>query len=127
MEAILTVLGMMILLPRFGLWGGAWLVATLMVINRAVIVCLLASRELEVNPVKYALQIYALPTAFGTAAFLFLLAIKRAGIAGHNWREIISAGLLMGIPYVALVYRFCLAGHHRELIRDRVLALVRPR
>ena len=71
-------------LRRFAVWGGAWLVAALMVINPA-------------------------------------------GVAGHNWHEIISAALLMSSPYVALVYQLCLGGHHRTLIRDRVLAPVRAR
>jgi O-antigen/teichoic acid export membrane protein len=122
-EAILTVAGMMVVLPRFGLWGGAWLVSSLMVVNRTIVVCLLAARELEINPLQYAVRIYTMPAALGTGALLFLLALKRTWIPGRTWGQALLAGLLMGIPYAALVYRFCLAGHHREMVRDKVRAL----
>ena len=126
-EAIFTVAGMMVVLPRFGLWGGAWVVAVLMVVNRAVVVCVLAARELGINPFEYAARIYAIPTALGMAAFLFLVVLKRTCIAGRTWGQAILAGLLMTIPYLALTYRFCLAGHHRELVRGRLRALWRGR
>jgi O-antigen/teichoic acid export membrane protein len=123
-EAILTVAGMMFLLPRYGLWGGAWLVASLMVVNRSIIVCLLTAWELEINPFEYAARIYSIPMALGAAALLFLMALKRTWIPGNNWRQAILAALLMGIPYAALAYRFCLAGHHRELLRGKVRSVV---
>jgi len=121
-EAVLTVVGMMYVLPRFGLWGGACFAASLMVANRAIVACLLAAHELEVNPLEYAARIYAVPTALGAAALLFLLALKRTWIPGHTWGQAIGAGLLMIVPYTALVYRFCLAEHHREMIRDKLRA-----
>jgi O-antigen/teichoic acid export membrane protein len=124
-EATLTVVGLMVLLPRFGLWGAAWLAAVLMIINRAVIVCILAARELEINPVEYALRIYAVPTALGAAAFLFLLVLKRAWIPGRTWGQAAVAAALMGIPYAALVYRFCLAEHHREMVRHKLYSLIK--
>ena len=123
-EAILTVVGMMILLPRYGLWGAAWLATVLMFVNRAVIVCLLASRELAINPLVYAARIYTAPTVLGAAAVVFLTALKRAWLPGQNWRQTILAGLLMGIPYTALAYRFCLAGHHRQMIQYKVRGLL---
>ncbi len=122
-EAILTVAGMMIVLPRYGLWGAAWLVALLMVLNRAVLVCLLAARELDINPIEYAARIYSMPSALGAGAFLFLLALKRTWLPGRNWGQSILAGFLMAIPYTALVYRFCLTDYHREMVRSKLRAL----
>lgn len=122
-EAILTVAGMMYLLPRYGLWGAAWLAAVLMFVNRAVIVCILAARELEVNPFVYAARIYSIPMSLGAGAVALLTVLKRTWIPGQSWRQAIAAGVLMGIPYTALAYRFCLAGHHREMLREKVRAL----
>jgi O-antigen/teichoic acid export membrane protein len=124
-EAILTVVGMMFVLPRYGLWGGVWLVAILMLVNRAVIVCLLASRELEINPLEYAARIYTVPTLLGAGATLFLLALKRTWIPGRTWGQAFLAVVLMAIPYTLLVYRFCLVEHHREMVRNKLRSILR--
>ena len=123
-ESLLTALGLMVVLPRYGLWGGAWLVSLLMLLNRAVLVCLLASRELGINALEYAARIYTMPTALGTGAFLLLMALKRSWIPGRTWGQVVLAAMLMGIPYALLTYRFSLAGHHREMVRGKALSLL---
>jgi O-antigen/teichoic acid export membrane protein len=123
-ESVLTALGLMVVLPRYGLWGGAWVVSLLMLLNRAVLVCLLASRELGINALEYAARIYAMPTTLGTGGFLLLMALKRSWIPGRTWGQVILAAALMGIPYALLTYRFVLAGHHREMVRGKALSLL---
>ncbi len=119
-EALVTAGGMAIVLPRFGLYGGAVLAASAMVIDRTVVVCYLVCRELKISFLGYAAKIYLLPVTFGAATTLFLFWVKRLWLPGRTWGQIALAGVLMLIPYTALIFRFCLAEHHRAFLLSRL-------
>jgi len=119
-EALVTAGGMAVVLPRYGLYGGAVLAASAMILNRTVVVCYLVCRELRINFFSYAAQIYATPTLIAAGSTAFVYWLKRTWIPGRSWGQILLAGFLMMIPYAALTFRFCLAGHHREVILNRL-------
>jgi O-antigen/teichoic acid export membrane protein len=123
-EALITAGGMFYVLPRFGLYGGALLAAGAMIANRSIAACILVSRELKISAAGYAAKIYLAPLAIATAVTLFLYAIKKFWLPGTSWAQITAASTLMMIPYLALTFRFCLAEHHREFARRRVLRLI---
>ncbi len=115
-EALFTAGGMAFVLPRYGLYGGAILAASAMVVNRTIIAGILVCRELKIGVIGYAAKIYALPVAIATGVTVFLYWIKRLWIPGRSWGQISLAAALMLIPYAALTFRFCLAQHHREVL-----------
>jgi O-antigen/teichoic acid export membrane protein len=114
-EALITAGGMALVLPRYGLYGGAILAASAMIANRTIIAGFLVCRELKIGFLSYAAKIYALPVSIGTGVTVFLYWIKRLWIPGRTWGQISLAATLMLIPYAAVTFRFCLAEHHREL------------
>jgi len=118
-EAILTIIGMILVLPRFGLWGAAWLSNGLMALNRGGLACLLICRELGVSVWQYALRIYAAPCAIGALSFALLFWLKRHGLPGRNWQEILEAGALMMVPYTLATYFFCISAGHRAMVGRR--------
>ena len=119
-EALVTAGGMAFVLPRFGLYGGAVLAAGAMIVNRAIVVSFLVCHELKTNVLTYVAKIYLPPVAIASAATALLYWIKRTWIPGRTWAQIVSAGVLMMIPYAALTFRFCIAPHHREILLNRI-------
>lgn len=115
-EALVAIAGLIVVLPRHGLLGAAWVIAVLMLLNRALNVLLLVSRELRMNPFGYAARIYAAPLAVALAASLTGFWLKQAVIPGRTWPELAAAaGVVLGI-YAGLAFRFCVAPHHRALL-----------
>ncbi|MGA7412295.1 MAG: oligosaccharide flippase family protein [Bryobacteraceae bacterium] len=123
-EAILTIIGMILVLPRFGLLGAAWVSNGLMALNRGGVACLLICRELGVSAWRYALRIYTAPCTIGVATFALLFWLKRHGLPGRNWHEIVEAGVLMIVPYALATYFFCLPVEHRAIVARRVQLIV---
>jgi hypothetical protein len=74
-EAILSIVGMILVLPRFGLLGAAWLTNGLMALNRGGLACLLICRELGVSAWQHAFRIYAAPCTIGALSFVLLLCL----------------------------------------------------
>jgi O-antigen/teichoic acid export membrane protein len=123
-EAILTIIGMILVLPRFGLLGAAWLTNGLMAMNRGGLACLLICRELGVSAWQYAFRIYAAPCTIGALSFVLLLWLKRHGLPGRNWHEIVEAGAFMIVPYALATYLFCLPAGHKALVARRLHRII---
>jgi O-antigen/teichoic acid export membrane protein len=123
-EGLVTVCGLWFVLPRFGLYGGALLAGFAMIANRSIVACILVSRELKINAVRYASRIYAAPLSISAGVTALLYAIKKLWLPGSSWTQVALASTLMLIPYLLLVIRFCLASHHRDFLKDRALSLV---
>jgi len=123
-EALLTVLGMALVLPRFGLLGAAWLANGLMALNRGLIVGWLLCRELDMSVGTFAARVYAKPCLVGAATFLGLMALKHQGLRGQTLPQILAAVFAMAVPYVAASYLLCISAEHRELVNRKMRALV---
>lgn len=123
-EALLTVLGMTFVLPRFGLLGAAWLANGLMALNRGLIVGLLACRELKMSVGTFAARVYVRPCLVGAVTFLALLELKHEGLRGRNLREILTAAFAMAVPYITASYFLCISEEHRAMVTRKVRALM---
>ncbi|MDP9169780.1 MAG: oligosaccharide flippase family protein [Acidobacteriota bacterium] len=114
LEAGLTVGGLAIVLRPYGLYGAAWVIATLMTLNRGIGLCCLVSRVLGINPLRYATRIYAVPALMGGLAWVFMTVLRTRFLPGRTVPELLLAGTLMMLLYAPLAFRFCVAPHHRE-------------
>ena len=124
-EALLTVLGMTLVLPHFGLLGAAWLANGLMALNRGLIVGLLLCTELKMSVGTFAARVYAKPCLVGAATFLGLMALKHQGLHGQTLPQILTAVFAcMAVPYVLHSYLLCVSAEHRELVNRKMRALV---
>jgi O-antigen/teichoic acid export membrane protein len=123
-EGLVTACGMWFVLPRFGLYGGALLAGSAMILNRSIMACILVSHELKINAAVYASRIYLGPLSISAGVTALLYAIKKLWLPGHSWGQIALASALMLIPYLLLVIQYCLAEHHRDFLKNRVLRLV---
>jgi O-antigen/teichoic acid export membrane protein len=123
-EAVITLVGMWFVLPRFGLYGGAVLTGSVMVADRTIVAGILVSRELKISAARYAARIYLGPVSICTAVTLMLYFVKKLWLPGRTWAQIAVAATLMLIPYLLLTFRFCLAEHHRDFLRNKLLGLL---
>jgi O-antigen/teichoic acid export membrane protein len=119
LESILAVTGMVIALPRFGLYGAAWVASSLASLDRGVIVCLLTARELGIRPAEYAARIYTRPLALAFAVLVALFGFKRI-VPGNTRPQLVAAVLFMGALYVPLAMMLCVESHHRAYLLERV-------
>ncbi len=126
-ESILTACGLIVVVPRFGLTGAAWLIAILMTLNRGIVACLLTARELHINPLRYAIRIYTRPWVLGSGMAAALWLIKRYWLAGTTWPAAILAIAIAGIPYALLAIAWVLAPQHREHLVVKVRSLFSAR
>jgi O-antigen/teichoic acid export membrane protein len=119
-EAILSIAGLAIVLPRFGLAGAAWVITILMTLDRGVVVAALFSREVAVHPFAYAVQIYARPVALGSGMALILWLLKTSWLPGENWLQVGGAVAIASALYVTLAGVFVLTPYHREQLLLKV-------
>jgi len=123
-EAILSFVGLIIVLPRLGLLGAAWFTNLLMALNRGLIACILLCRELDVSLWRYIVRIYTRPCLLGAAGFALLTLLKRTVLPGNSWRELILAALALGIPYLGATFAVCLSQQHQHLVVQKVRATI---
>lgn len=119
-EALITAAGLAYVLPRYGLYGGAILAASTMILDRMFVVCFLLCRELKISFFGYLAKIYTMPVSIAAACTLFLFWLQRTEIPGRTWGQVILASILMMIPYAALSFRLCLAEHHRQFLLNKL-------
>jgi O-antigen/teichoic acid export membrane protein len=114
-EGVVVILANLALLPTWGLLPAVWAGSAAMAINRGLILNMLVTRELGVNPWAYARAIYAVPAALA-AVEVALLAALRAAVHPDGWSGIALAGLLLAVTYIPLMLRYGVAPHHRQWI-----------
>ncbi len=124
-EGLVTACGLWFVLPRFGLYGGALLAGSAMILNRSIMACILVSHELKISAARYASRIYLPPLSISAGVTLFLYGLRKSWLPGHSWGQIALASGLMMIPYCLLVIQYCLAEHHRDLLKSQALRLLR--
>jgi hypothetical protein len=117
---VVVLAAVAVALPRWGLYGAVWITSVCMALNRGVAVCMLASRELGIHPLRYALRIYGPPLANCAVVMAWLWTVRSYWLPGRNWGELIAAALLMLAPYAALTWRFSVAEEHRTAVLARV-------
>jgi O-antigen/teichoic acid export membrane protein len=126
-ESLLAVGGLFLVVPRFGLAGAGWVLATLMALDRGVLVGVLFCREIEVNPFTYMVQIYTRPVALGAAMALALWLLRTSWLPGDSWLQVGSALLIAGSLYTALAAALVLTPQHREQLLRRFAPWLGPR
>jgi hypothetical protein len=68
---------------------------------------------------QHALRIYAAPCTIGALSFVLLLWLKRHGLPGRNWYEIVEAGALMIVLSALATYFICLPAGHKAMVAGR--------
>lgn len=119
-EAAALFGGLIIVIPRFGLLGAAWLVASLMIIIRGLGTPWMLCRYLDFPFLRYMRSIYLRPLLAAMPALAVGLLLKSAGLSGRNWRELFLGGAAVASSFLVASWWICIEPEHRLLLRSWV-------
>ncbi len=119
-EAALSFALLLIVIPRYGILGAAWMTSMLMIVNRGLYAAWLVSRHLGRSYAGYLWGIYARPAAAAIPALAAAFAVKAALFAAGNWTELVAGCALIGAVYSGLAFFLVLDREHRAALALRV-------
>lgn len=105
-------------IPRFGIVGAAWVLSTLMILDRGVFVPWVVSRVTNLPYTKYMHGVYTWPLATAIPVLIFGSWLRASILPGRSWFQIFVAGALIGIVYYSLAAAFSVEREHRGLLLD---------
>ena len=116
-EAMITVVSLWFVIPRWGIIGAAWICAVVMILNRGLFAPWLVSKTLSLGFGHYMGTIYISPLAAAVPVLAIAYMARATVLPGANWLQILEAGALWSGLYYALAYLICLDRGHRALLR----------
>jgi O-antigen/teichoic acid export membrane protein len=125
-EAILNVMGMILVIPRFGILGAAVVSSTLMLLIRGLYTPLLVCRGLNFSFFAYMERIYVRPMVTAIPVFAFGWLVKTHWLPGRTWLELVAIALLIELLYGGLAVFTCIEREHRSLLLSHI-PIVGPR
>ncbi len=115
-EAAASIVFMVVVIPRYGVYGAAVVAAGLMAVTRGCIGPWILCRRLGFSFQRYMRSILAPPLAASVPAWLALWWLKRWGVLGKNWSELILAGGVVCALYGVTALYLCVSRDHRKLL-----------
>jgi O-antigen/teichoic acid export membrane protein len=120
-EAAVALVGMALVLPHYGIFGGACVAAGATIINRGLITPLIVCRALPYNYLHYMSSIYVRPLLCGIPVMLLALWLRSTWLPGHTIFQLMLAGGLLisiGLSFALVV---CVEPEHRKMIWDMAM------
>jgi O-antigen/teichoic acid export membrane protein len=119
-EAVLNVIGMVLVIPRYGIIGAAVVASGLMLLVRGIYTPLVVSRCLNFSFFEYMRRIYIRPILTGLPIASMAWALKMRVLPGRTWFDLFAAALWIGLSYCALALFTCIEPEHRSLLLSRI-------
>ena len=119
-EAVLYVLALIWIVPRYGIWGAAWASATLMIAVRGIYTPWLVSRALNYPFLSYMRRIYLRPLLAGVPAAALAWTLRSTWLPGGTWFQLTAAGCLTVLAYGVPAVFFCVKPSHRSMLFSRL-------
>jgi O-antigen/teichoic acid export membrane protein len=120
-ESILALLGMALVLPRYGIFGGACVAAGLMIVNRGMITPLIVCRALPYSYFRYMTSIYIRPLLCAVPVVGLALWLKSSWLPGQTVVQLVLAACSVIALGLLLALIFCVEPEHRLMVRDTLL------
>ena len=127
-EAIIGVLAMIAVAPRFGAIGVAWVVAIVGTLNRGLLTSWLVCRRLGISWRRFIASIYGRPLAVGAAVFGLAWLIRLETVGSRGLVRLAEIVTVIVVVYACLSLALCVPEEHRAIIFQqarRVLAKLR--
>lgn len=119
-EGVLVILGMIAVLPTYGILGAAWVSGVFAILDRGLFVPFLLSRILHFSLWRYLLQIYKpLLAAIPIVPYAFWLQSNL--LSGRNWIELLTSLSLIAVPFYTLCFFTAVETDHRLLLQAWLL------
>jgi len=118
-EAALNVAGMLLFVPRYGIFGAACVASALMIVIRGLYTPFLVAKSLDSSFIGYMLAIYLRPLLIAVPVAVGAVLLK-VYVPGNTWFQLALAGALVSVSYLGLALFTCLDPWHRELLFGRI-------
>jgi O-antigen/teichoic acid export membrane protein len=117
-EAILTLGGIALVVKPFGIVGVAWVVSSMMLLNRGLFTAWLLSREVGINYFRFLGAVYQ-PLLMAAPVVALLYALRFTILPGRNLPQLILAGIIAVTCYVPVAV-MTLRPDHRALLAAKI-------
>jgi O-antigen/teichoic acid export membrane protein len=118
LESGLSILGMALALPHYGIFGAACVCSALAIINRGLITPYLVCRQLPYNYLDYMGSIYLRPLLCGIPVIGLAILFRQSWLPGQTIMQLIVAGGVLIAIGLLLSLAFCVEPEHRILLWD---------
>jgi O-antigen/teichoic acid export membrane protein len=115
-ESFLSLTGMALALPHYGIFGAACVSAGLAIINRGFITPFLVCRQLPYNYLHYMGSIYLRPLLSGIPVIGLAILFRSSWLPGKTILQLVLAGGLLIAIGLLLSLVFCVEPEHRILL-----------
>ena len=119
-EAVANVVGMIVVIPRFGILGAAWVSASLMVLIRGLYTPWLVCQTLDFGFLAYMRQVYLRPALTALPILALGYGAKLKWLGGNTWPELIVGSGAIGLLYMGVAFFTCIDREHRGLFLSRL-------
>ena len=117
-EAVAGIAGIVLLIPRYGIVGVAWVTGILMILNRGLFTPWLLCRNFGWDYWPYLRSILLRPVLLGVAVGILARYGKSGLLPGRNLIELVVAGGLITLLYFTLAFLTSVFPEHRQLLRQ---------
>jgi O-antigen/teichoic acid export membrane protein len=119
-EAVFYIAALSWAVPRYGIWGAAWVSAISMIAVRGIYTPWLVSRALDYSFLSYMSGIYVRPLLVGIPVVALAKLLKQTVLPGRNMPELILAAMICAGAYLLIAVFACIAPSHRVLFFSRI-------
>jgi O-antigen/teichoic acid export membrane protein len=119
-EAVTTLTGMALVLPRFGILGAAWVACGVAIANRGLVTPYLLCRNLELSLPRYLRSIYLVPVLLALPSAALAYWMRNSWLPGKNWVELLTALAFLSAQYYAIFFFTGFDKEHRWMLQEWV-------
>jgi O-antigen/teichoic acid export membrane protein len=117
-EVVLTVCALLLVIPKYGVLGAAWVVTLAILLLRGVYLAFLICRVNGFSLIAYVRAIYARPLLVAMPVAAGAVVLNRL-LPGRTWPELVFAGAAIAVAYYTIAFFVILERDHRESILSR--------
>lgn len=115
-EALIGIVALIVVLPRFGIMGAAVVCSSLMIVIRGILSPVLVCKHLKTPFLSYMGSIYARPLATALPVLSLTYWMKAGHFSGRNWGELIAVSSIVSALYLGAAFFTCLENEHRQML-----------
>jgi O-antigen/teichoic acid export membrane protein len=115
-EAVAGFVLLWFVVPRWGIAGAAWMVASLMILNRGLVASVLISRTVGLSFGAYVRAVYFRPLLAALPVFGIALWLRATTLPGNTWAQILATALILCAGFYGLAFFVAVEKTHRNLL-----------
>ncbi|HET7694284.1 MAG TPA: oligosaccharide flippase family protein [Vicinamibacterales bacterium] len=119
-EVTASIAALCVVVPRFGAFGAACVVAAALLLNRGVYLAVLMCRVNGLSIRRYLESIYLRPLAAAVPAAAAAAVLRFGLLPGRSWTELIAAAAIVALVYFAVAFFTVLDSPSRRQLLARM-------